>query len=337
MKHKIELGHGSGGLMTRELINEVFTKILDNRWLKAEGDSAVFKSEKEHIAFTTDSYVITPMFFPGGDLGKLAVCGTVNDLAVAGARPVYLTAGFILEEGLSLDVLQKIVKSMKKEADKAGVNVVAGDTKVVKKGQADGMYINTSGVGFVDNKFSGLAEGKLICKGDVILVNGSLGDHEAAIINARESLFETSPLISDCASLNGMVGSLLEQCSSVRFMRDITRGGLAGILQEIADMTNQGVEIREEWLPFSDPVTAFCETLGYEPLHFANEGKCILVVSPEEAGKALALMQAHEHGRNAARIGEITAEHPGGIVMETSVGGKRIIEPPVAEKVPRIC
>ena len=337
MEQKIELGHGSGGLMTNELIRDIFMNIFDNKWLNAAGDSAITKSQQENTAITTDSYVINPMFFPGGDLGKLAICGTVNDLAVTGARPAYLTAGFILEEGLPVDDLRKVAESMKEEADKAGVSIVTGDTKVVEKGQADRIYINTSGVGFVDNKYKNLSEGKSIKEGDVILVNGYLGDHEASIINAREGFFETSQLTSDCASLNGMINNILDQCNSVHFMRDITRGGLAGILSEMVDITKTGVEIREETLPISEAVNAFCEMLGFEPLHLACEGKCIVVVSPEEADKALEVMQAHEHGKKAARIGEITAEHPGKIVMETSVGGRRIIEAPLADKVPRIC
>jgi hydrogenase expression/formation protein HypE len=337
MIDKIELGHGSGGTMTRELIHNIFLKHFDNEWLRSEGDSAVVESAGEFLAFTTDSYVINPLFFPGGDLGKLAVCGTVNDLAVTGAQPAFLTAGFILEEGLPLKTLEDIVKSMRTEAGKAGVSIVAGDTKVVGKGQADRMFINTSGIGFIKKCHQNLAKGSLISEGDVLIVNGTIGDHEAAVINAREGFFEHSRLVSDCASLNGLTEELLDDCRTVHFMRDITRGGLAGILHEIAGLSGLGINLTEKSIPFDESVLAFCEALGYEPLHFANEGKCIVVVSASEAGKALRLMHNHELGTNAAVIGEVTYEHRGMTVMQTSVGGRRIVEPPRAAKVPRIC
>ncbi len=337
MAEKIEIGHGSGGLMTHELIQKVFMKHFDNRWLKAEGDSAIVDSTHQKIAFTTDSYVINPLFFPGGDLGKLAVCGTVNDLAVTGARPSYLTAGFIIEEGLSLETLENIVKSMKAEADKAGVHIVAGDTKVVEKGQADQLFINTSGIGFVDDLHRNLASGNLIKDGDVLFVNGTVGDHEAAIINAREEYFLASRLESDCASLNGLIRELLDRCNTVRFLRDITRGGLAGILHEVAKMTALGFDINENKIPISESVQAFCEALGYEPLHMACEGKCIVIADESETERVASIMKNHEFGKNAAQIGKVTKEHPGEVVLETMVGGRRLLEPARAAKVPRIC
>ncbi|MCF8307893.1 MAG: hydrogenase expression/formation protein HypE [Bacteroidales bacterium] len=337
MANKIEIGHGSGGLMTQELIQELFMKYFDNQWLKAEGDSAIVDSTHQKIAFTTDSYVINPLFFPGGDLGKLAVCGTVNDLAVTGARPSYLTAGFIIEEGLSLETLENIVKSMKAEADKAGVHIVAGDTKVVEKGQADRLFINTSGMGFVDELHKNLANGKLITEGDRVWVNGTLGDHEAAIMNAREAYFENSRLESDCASLNGLIRELLDRCNTIRFIRDITRGGLAGILHEVAGMSSLGFEINEDKIPISEGVQAFCESLGYEPLHMACEGKCIVIADESEAERVASIMKNHEFGKNAAQIGQITKEHPGDVVLDTMIGGRRLLEPPRAAKVPRIC
>jgi len=337
MAEKIEIGHGSGGLMTHELIQEVFMKHFDNQWLKAEGDSAIVESTHQKIAITTDSYVIHPLFFSGGDLGKLAVCGTVNDLAVTGARPSYLTAGFIIEEGLPLETLESIVRSMKAEADKVGVHIVAGDTKVVEKGQADQLFINTSGVGFVDDLHRNLANGKLIKKGDVVFVNGTVGDHEAAIINAREEYFLASRLQSDCASLNGLIRDLLDRCNSVRFIRDITRGGLAGILHEIAGMTSLGFEIEENKIPIDEGVQAFCEALGYEPLHMACEGKCVVIADESEAKQVDRVMKNHELGNKASRIGRVTKEHPEQVVLETLVGGRRLLEPPRAAKVPRIC
>ncbi len=337
MNNRIESGHGSGGTMTRELIRDVFLRYFDNEWIRPESDSAVIEVSGKTIAFTTDSYVISPLFFPGGDVGKLAVCGTVNDLAVTGARPVWLTAGFILEEGLSLQTLEAVVKSMRKEADKAGVSIVAGDTKVVGKGQADGMFINTSGIGFIDDCHKNIANGSLIKEGDVLIVNGTMGDHEAAVINAREGFFGSSRLESDCDSLNGLIGEVMAYCHTIRFMRDITRGGLAGILNETAELSKLGIVIRESDVPVSEPVTAFCEALGYEFLHFANEGKCIVIVPEEEAANVLSIMQNHALGRNAAVIGKFTGDHPGKVVMETMVGGRRIIDPPRAAKVPRIC
>ena len=337
MANKIEIGHGSGGLMTQELIQELFMKYFDNQWLKAEGDSAIVDSTHQKIAFTTDSYVINPLFFPGGDLGKLAVCGTVNDLAVTGARPSYLTAGFIIEEGLSLETLENIVKNMKAEADKAGVHIVAGDTKVVEKGQADQLFINTSGIGFVDDLHRNLVNGRLINAGDVVFVNGTIGDHEAAIINAREEYFLSSRLESDCASLNDLIRKLLDRTNTVRFIRDITRGGLAGILHEIVGMTSLGFEIEENKIPVDESVQAFCEALGYEPLQMACEGKCVVIADESEAEQVERVLKNHELGKKASRIGKVTEDHPKEVVIETMVGGRRLLESPGAAKVPRIC
>lgn len=337
MNNRIESGHGSGGTMTRELIKDVFIRHFDNVWIRQETDSAVIDVSGKTLAFSTDSYVISPLFFPGGDIGKLAVCGTVNDLAVTGADPAWLAAGFILEEGLPFKILEAVVKSMKTEADKAGISIVAGDTKVVGKGQADGMYINTSGIGFIDKRHKNIANGSLIKEGDTVIVNGTVGDHEAAIINAREGFFRSYCLESDCKSLNGMIGEILANCRSVHFMRDITRGGLAGILSETAGLSKLGILVKESDVPFNESVTAFCEALGYDPVHFANEGKCIVIVTDEEAGDVLSIMHNHESGRNAAKIGRITGDHPGKVVMETIIGGRRIVEPPHSAKVPRIC
>lgn len=337
MDDKIEIGHGSGGLLTHELIRDVFIKHFDNEWLNAEGDSAIIDIKYQSAAFTTDSYVIDPLFFPGGDIGKLAVCGTVNDLAVAGARPAYLTAGFIIEEGLPITTLEAVVKSMKSEAEKAGIYIVSGDTKVVEKGKCDRLFINTSGIGFVDDVHRNMSAGKHVGAGDVIFVNGTVGDHEAAIINAREEFFLSSTLLSDCASLNGLIKELLDQSDNVRFLRDITRGGLASILHELARMTGLGIDIIENDVPVGEDVQAFCEVLGYDPLNMACEGKCIIIAGEADAEKVELILKKHELGENAARIGKMTNSHPGEVVLETMIGGYRLLEPPRAAKVPRIC
>ncbi|MCF8331124.1 MAG: hydrogenase expression/formation protein HypE [Bacteroidales bacterium] len=336
MNYRIEIGHGSGGQMTRRLIRDLFMKNFRNKWLDADGDSAVMQTYGNNIAMTTDSHVVSPIFFPGGDLGKLAVCGTVNDLAVVGAKPEWITAGFILEEGLSINTLERIVISMADEARKAGVHIVAGDTKVVKKGQADQIYINTAGVGTVDDKCLHISSGKKIKNDDVILINGTIGDHEAAIINAREQFFESSRLRSDCASVNQQVHELLNQCNSIKFMRDVTRGGLAGILTELANMTENGIEIKEADIPCNDAVMAFCETLGFDPLQLANEGRFVTILSKDEAQNAMEILNNFNDNKPAC-IGLITSAHPGQVVMETAIGGKRLIETPWAAKTPRIC
>ncbi|MBE0654978.1 MAG: hydrogenase expression/formation protein HypE [Bacteroidales bacterium] len=337
-KHaKIELGHGSGGQMTRELINEVFFNNFNNSHLFAEGDSAIVSSVPERIALTTDSYVIRPLFFPGGDIGKLAVAGTVNDLAVAGSIPMYLTAGFILEEGLDRETLVKVVKSMKAEGDRAGIEIIAGDTKVVEKGQADHLYINTAGVGFYPEKgFRSKLPGTMQV-GDVIIINGSPGDHEAAIINAREGIFEETKLYSDCASLNGVIETLLRNCSGIKFMRDITRGGLAEILNELVQNKSTGLEINEAAIPCSDAVKAFCEMLGYDILHLASEGKFVIIAEAGSANNILSELKQHEYGKNSSFIGNVTKDHPGDVVLNTVIGGRRLLNSPLGSLVPRIC
>lgn len=323
--------------MTAKLIKELFLAHFDNKYLEQESDSAVVESETGLIACTTDSYVIHPLFFPGGDLGKLSVCGTVNDLAVSGADPRYLTAAFILEEGLDIAILERIVKSMKEEADRACVKIVAGDTKVVGKGQADQIFINTTGLGFFEKKNRYLADNLPVEKGDLVLISGTAGDHEAAIINAREEIFESSMLVSDCASLNGMISTVLENSKAVKFMRDITRGGTAGIINEIAALLKIGIDLDEAAIPLSEQVSGFCEMLGYDPLHFASEGKCIMIINQTEAEIILSVLKRHSKGKNAAIIGKVTDNHPGEVIMNTITGGRRMLSPPVANQVPRIC
>lgn len=336
-ERKIEIGHGSGGEMSSRLIREVFARNFGNIYLQQEGDSAILKSGSEIIAVTTDSYVISPLFFPGGDLGKLAVCGTVNDLAVAGARPKYLTAGFMLEEGLEIDILERIVKSMKREADLAHVKIVAGDTKVVGKGQLDQIYINTSGIGIFDKKNRFKSEAQRIKNGDAIIISGIPGEHEAAIINAREKIFSESGLVSDCASLNGIIADVLQNCEGIKFIRDITRGGTAGILNEIAKLSNKGMEINENAIPLSEALTGFCEMLGYDPMNFASEGKFIMITEDREADKVLKIIRAHNLGENASIIGTIKDGHPGEVVLNTTIGGQRLLSQPLGSQVPRIC
>jgi len=334
---KIEIGHGSGGLLMHELIRDVFIKGFDNLHLRLEEDSAIVKASSDLIACTTDTYVVHPVIFPGGDLGKLAVCGTINDLAVSGATPQYLTAGFILEEGLPLDILEELVESMKTEADRACVKIIAGDTKVVGKGQVDQLFINTSGIGYFKDHGRMNNGPRRIDVGDVLIINGFTGEHEAAIINAREKLFDSSLLVSDCAALNDMIEKVLVSSSGVKFMRDITRGGLSGILNEISRLANVGMNIEEHSIPVSDPVKGFCEMLGYDPFYFACEGRCLMVCSKPEANDVLSVLRRHELGRNAAMIGEITKEHPGEVILNTLIGGRRIMEPPVTSQTPRIC
>lgn len=318
------------------MIEEVFFEYFDNLYLRQEGDSAIVASSCGNLALTTDSYVINPLFFPGGDLGKLSVCGTVNDLAVSGATPRYLTAGFILEEGLELDILVSIVKSMKKEAVCAGIKIVAGDTKVVGKGQADKIYINTTGLGFFKENLN-VKESNQIENGDVIIISGTPGDHEAAVINAREGIFEQTELISDCASLNGMIQRVLARSEKIKFMRDITRGGLAAILNEISVMANMGLDIDESAIPVSAAVKGFCEMLGYDMYHFASEGKCIFISDRSDADDVLSTLKEKESGKNASIIGTIRKDHPGEVVLKTSIGGRRLMSAPLGTQVPRIC
>jgi hydrogenase expression/formation protein HypE len=337
MSDKIEIGHGSGGLMTRKLIRELFIEYFGNKWLNLEGDSAVLNMAEKHLAYTTDAHVISPLFFPGGDLGKLAICGTVNDLAVAGAVPLYLTASFIIEEGLEYDILEKIVRSMRDEASLAGVNIVAGDTKVVEHGKADGLYISTSGIGIVQEQNTSLASMKAVAPGDTVFVSGTIGDHEAAVINAREGMFDSQLLVSDCASLNGFINAILEKFSGIHFLRDITRGGLSGILHEISSTIDLGIEINETDIPVNDHVLAFCETLGFDPYQMACEGRCIIIADSAVASELTAFMKQHELGHRATQIGRITSSHPGDVVMETMIGSRRMLKPPLALKTPRIC
>ncbi len=337
MENKILLGHGSGGRLMHELIRDHFMKYFGNEFNRDMGDATVLPRMDGRIAITTDSFVVDPLFFPGGDIGKLAVCGTVNDLAVSGAVPLYLTAGFIIEEGFPMNDLEKILQSMSNEAKKAGVNIVTGDTKVVEKGKCDKLFINTSGFGRMEEKFAHIVSGNHIKPGDRILVNGNLGDHGMAVMVKRGSLNFQSDIQSDCASMNGLTRDLLEKCPEIRFMRDATRGGLASVLCEVCENREWGIELEEESIPVDPATQGLCEILGFDPVYVANEGKVVVILPNEQAEIALKTMKNNPLGRNASVIGKITSGHPGKIIMNTSIGGKRILDMLAGEQLPRIC
>lgn len=335
MEETIRMGHGAGGRMMADLIQEVFVPPLDNSYLRQLADATVLPPEGGRLAISTDSFTVRPLFFPGGDIGSLAVHGTVNDLAMSGARPLWLAAAFILEEGLPLDDLRRIVRSMADAARRAGVLVVAGDTKVVERGHGDGMYITTTGVGIVPD---GVEIGPhQIRPGDVILINGPVGDHGIAVLSEREGLQFETDLVSDSAPLNGLVEALLAAAPHTHCLRDPTRGGVAAVLNELAVAAGVGVEIDEAAIPVRPAVAAACEMLGFDPLVVANEGKLIAFVPPDEAEAALEALRAHPLGRDAARIGVATADHPGMVLARTGIGGRRVVDMPMGELLPRIC
>jgi len=330
----IQLAHGAGGRLSRQLAGE-FARIFANRLLEPLADAAVIPLAGGRLAFTTDSHVVSPLFFPGGDIGRLAVSGTVNDLAVMGARPLYLSCGLIIEEGFSRTDFDRVIRSLADTAAEAGVQIVTGDTKVVQRGKGDGIFINTSGLGVIE-------PGRDLCPeppgpGDVVLLSGSLGDHAAAILTAREGLRFEGDLASDCAPLGGMLGGLLETCRGVKWMRDPTRGGLAAALNEFVEGQSFGVELDETALPVRPEVKSLCELLGFDPLHLANEGKAVLVVQAPAADAALDVLRAHPLGRGAVRVGTLTDRPAGKVVLRTPIGGRRILDLPAGELLPRIC
>lgn len=324
----IQIGHGSGGRLMHRLIDEVFAPLSGG----GDDDSAILDIDASHLAVSTDSYVVQPVFFPGGDIGKLAVCGTVNDLAVMGATPKYLTVGFILEEGLSIDDLRRIVLSMAEAAAEAGVDIIAGDTKVVERGAADKAFINTAGIGVFEREPARLP----IQPGDVVLVNGPIGDHGIAIMLAREKLPMGGDIVSDCAPLNGLIVEILDVCPEVRFIRDATRGGLAAVLNEITSGTGLNCEINELDIPINPPVAAACEVLGMEALYVANEGKIAVVVPEDAVNAVLGAMLAHRYGRGAAVVGCFVSGD-GRVIGIGAADTRRIIEMPLADQLPRIC
>lgn len=323
--------------MSHELIKNLFLRHFDNQILSGLSDSAILGVCPGELVFTTDSYVVDPLFFPGGDIGKLAVCGTVNDLAVSGADPVYLSAGFIIEEGMEMETLEKIVKSMADEAHNAGVQIVTGDTKVVNRGKADQLFVNTSGVGFLNPRSYNLSTGEEIKAGDKVIINGYTGDHGIAVLAAREDLNIASQIESDCASLNKLISKITRNINGVRFMRDLTRGGLATVLCEVSKDRYYGIEINESTIPVREEVRGICEMLGMEPIYIANEGKFITIVDCDEAEDLLSLMHSEKLGQHAAIIGEVVDQHPGRVVMNTEIGGTRIIDMLAGEQLPRIC
>ncbi len=331
---QIQLAHGSGGRLTHHLIKEVFQRHLSNPYLDALSDAAVLPEHRGRLACTTDSYVIQPIFFSGGDIGKLAICGTVNDLSMVGAQPLYLTAGFILEEGVPLSDLERIVSSMAQTAKEAGVKVVAGDTKVVERGSADKIFINTAGIGRIQEDVD--LSPHHVVPGDCLLISGSVGDHGMAILSQREGLEFNEPLVSDCAPLNGLVQSFVHH-RGLKVMRDPTRGGLVTSLVELAQASGLGFEIEEKKIPIHEGVRGACELLGLDPFYVANEGKLIAIVSPDDAESVLASMQRHPLGQEATIIGRVVEAHPKRVVLRTFLGAARILEMLTAEQLPRIC
>ncbi|MDA3904471.1 MAG: hydrogenase expression/formation protein HypE [Bacteroidales bacterium] len=334
---RVLLGHGSGGILTSDLISQLFLHYFKNDILEELSDSAFLQMKSKKISFTTDSFVVDPLFFPGGDIGKLAVCGTINDLAVSGAKPMFLSCGFIIEEGFSLSQLEKIVRSMAEEAEKAQVKIVTGDTKVVAKGQCDKLFINTSGIGKLPAKYIGLSKAEYICKGDKIIINGSLGDHSISVLSARNSLKIQANLVSDCAILNELIYQVLDNSRGVKFMRDATRGGLATVLYELAENKKYGIAIDENSIPVKDTVRGVCELLGFDPLYLANEGKVVMIVAEESANEILKIMKRHPLGKESCIIGEVSETNPGLVWLNTQIGGKRMVDKLSGEQLPRIC
>lgn len=332
---RIVMGHGGGGSLSSELIENIFLPAFQNQVLSALADSSILTLPAGRLAFSTDSYVVHPMFFPGGSIGELAVHGTVNDLAMSGARPLYLSASFILEEGLETKTLAAIVERMAQAAARANVRIVTGDTKVVERGHADGCFITTAGIGILpDGPLPGPSRA---LPGDVVLVSGTLGDHGMTVMSVREGLnFETT-LQSDSAPLYSLVEELMRVSRDVHVMRDPTRGGVASSLNEIAKASKVGIRIEESMLPVKAEVRAACELLGMDPIYVANEGKLLVIVAPEDADAVLASMRSNPLGYKAARIGTVVDEHPGMLVARTSIGATRIIPMQIGEQLPRIC
>ena len=334
MKDKILLVHGSGGQLAHDLIRNSFLPVLDNPVLNLLDDSATFEADGR-IAFTTDSYVVQPIFFPGGNIGKLSVCGTVNDLAMAGAVPRYLSLAFIIEEGLLKNDLERVINSIKETAEAAGVNIVTGDTKVVDRGCADKLFINTAGIGIVPPGVN--ISGHHAQPGDVIILSGTIGDHGIAVLSQREGLNFMTKLESDCAPLNGLVAEMLGISAGIRCLRDPTRGGLASTLNELAEQSGVSISIEEAKIPVREEVTGACEMLGLDPIYVANEGKLVAIVDRKDAEAVLEQMQKNQYGQNAAIIGEVREKHRGRVTMKTSFGTSRIVDMLVGEPLPRIC
>lgn len=332
MDEIISLDYGSGGKKTARLIEKLILPRLDNPALRELGDGAIV-SGGEKLVFSTDSFVVSPLFFPGGDIGKLSVCGTVNDLSMCGAEPKYLSCSFIIEEGFPFPELERIVESMAAQCEKAGVQIVTGDTKVVEKGRGDGIYINTAGIGVL--RHPGLSPGN-IRPGDKVIASGFVGDHGTAVMLARNRMMQ-GDIASDCAALNGLTEAILSAAPGVRVLRDPTRGGVATTLNEFVEGTALGIELEEARIPVRPQVQAACDMLGLDPLYCANEGKLLAVVAPADADKVLAAMRSHELGAHAAVIGEVTERYPGKLTMRTAFGGSRVLQKLSGAQLPRIC
>jgi hydrogenase expression/formation protein HypE len=336
---QITLAHGAGGRAMRELITEVIAPAFANPWLAPLEDQARFDPSEipagASLAFTTDTYVVSPLVFPGGDIGRLSICGTVNDLAVGGARPRWLSCGFVIEEGFAIDTLRDVLESMRAAAQEASVEIVTGDTKVVGRGQADGLFINTAGIGTIP--LGRRTGGRLVCAGDRLIVNGTLGDHGIAVMAARNDLALEIPVESDCAPLNGLVETMFAAAPGVRWLRDCTRGGLATVANEFALEGSFGICLDEAALPVHDAVRGACEILGLDPLYLANEGKLAAIVAADDCDRALAAMRSHPLGRNAAIIGEVRAQRHGVVTLRSRFGSERIVDLIDGEQLPRIC
>ena len=331
----VTLAHGGGGTLSQKLIQKMFLPQFDNPLLNLQHDGAIFEAGKSKLAFSTDTYVVNPIFFPGGNIGELAVNGTVNDLAMCGATPKYLSVGFIIEEGFSMEELWQIILAMKKAAEFAKVQIVTGDTKVVDKGKGDKIFINTSGVGIIN---VGRNISPLNCKhGDKIILSGKIAQHGMAIMSAREGLEFESEIKSDTAALNKLVDNIFEVSENIHVLRDPTRGGISSSLNEIAQSSNFGMQINETEIPIDEQVKAACEILGLDPLYIANEGKLIAIVDNSDAEKILEKMRQSEFGKDAVIIGEITEENPGKVIMKTSIGSNRVVDMLSGEQLPRIC
>jgi hydrogenase expression/formation protein HypE len=333
---QIVMGHGAGGRMSHQLIQKAFLPAFQNPALSAGNDAALVEPDlRQRLSISTDSHVVSPLFFPGGDIGRLAVCGTVNDVAMLGAKPLYLTAGFILEEGLPMDTLQRVIESMRQAAEEAGVQIVAGDTKVVQRGKADGLYITTAGVGAVREGVA--VSGANAKAGDAVILSGTIGDHGIAVLGARGELGFQSSIQSDIAPLNHLIEAMLDASNNIHVLRDPTRGGLATTLNEIASQSDIGIILQEQVIPVHPEVNAACEMLGFDPLYIANEGKLVCFVPGEDAEKVLAVMKQTRYGEGAVIIGEAAKEPKGRVLLKTAIGSTRVVDMLAGEMLPRIC
>lgn len=331
----IVMGHGAGGKLMNDLIRHLFASEFENELLGQLGDATVIENGGGRLAFTTDSFVVSPLFFPGGDIGELAINGTVNDLAMSGAQPLYLSAGFILEEGLHMETLARVVTSMSRACKRADVKIAAGDTKVVNKGHGDGIYLNTTGIGIIPANVD--IRPTNAQPGDAIIVSGTMGDHGIAIMSVREGLRFDSAIESDTAPLHGLVKAMLAAAPNIHCLRDATRGGLSAVLNELAAASKVGIEFEESKVPVRAEVSSACEMLGLDPFYIANEGKLVAFVPEKDAEKVLDAMRNHEYGKEAAIIGRVVDEHKGLVVAKTSIGGSRVVDLPAGELLPRIC